>query len=181
MTDGVPAADEVLLVGQIVGSFGVRGQVKLRAITDQIDHLATRIRRVYVGDQRRPYTLRDVQSHKPGILIATLGGIGDRDQAEALRGADVFIHEQDAVPLAEDEYFLHELIGMAVVADTGEQLGTVREVLETGANEVLVVVRPGRREILIPMIRDVLQTFDRSEKRLVVHLLPGLLDEPERE
>jgi 16S rRNA processing protein RimM len=175
MTQQSPPPDDTLLIGQIVAPFGVRGQVKLRAYTAHVEHLRRRIRAVYIGDERREYTLTGLIEHKPGLLILSLGGVTTRDAAEELRGAEVAIRERDAAPLEEGEYFIHQLYGLIVVDEQGAEIGRVREVLETGANEVLVVARPDQPEALIPMIHDVVQELDIPGGRVVVRLIEGLL------
>ena len=176
MTEPTPTPDNTILIGQIVAAFGVRGQVKMKAITEQIDHLRRRIRTLYVGPKLQEYTLKGLIEHKPGLLILTLANVTTREQAEALRGQDVAILESQAAPLEEGEYFIHQLYGLMVVTDQGEEIGKVREVLETGANEVLVVARPGKPDGLIPMIRDVVQDLDPASGRVVIHPIAGLLD-----
>lgn len=170
-----PAADELLLIGRIVAPFGLRGQVKLRAFTDNPDHLRRRVQRVYVGAANTTYHLLEVVEHKPGLLILTLNGVTTRDEAEELRGAEVSILEGDAAPLGDDEYFLHQLYNLRVETIEGAEVGVVRDVLETGANEVLVVVRADKNEALIPMIRDIVQELDLAGGRVVIRPIDGLL------
>lgn len=167
--------DDFLLIGQIVAPFGVRGQVKVRSYTDRVDHLRRRIHTVYLGPEWRQVALTHVLEHKPGLLVLTLGGVTTREQAEDLRGTEVSIREQEAAPLDEGEYFIHQLYGLVVVNEAGETLGQVREVMETGANEVLVVQREGQADALIPMIRDVVQELDVPHQRIVIRPLEGLL------
>jgi 16S rRNA processing protein RimM len=175
MTQPSPSPDDTLLIGRIVAPFGVRGQVKVRAYTAHIDHLRRRIRAVYIGDERREYPLTGLIEHKPGLLLLSLGGVASREAAEELRGAEVAIRERDAAPLEEGEYFIHQLYGLTVVDEQGVEIGRVREVLETGANEVLIVTRPDQPEALIPMIHDVVQELDFAGGRVVVRLIEGLL------
>jgi 16S rRNA processing protein RimM len=167
-------ADDFLLVGTIGLPFGVRGQVKLHAITSRPEHLR-RLKTLYLGDDRLPIAVRGLTQQKPGILVLTLAGIDSRNAAENLRNVDVYIHPHDAAPLEEDEYYLHDLPGMQVETTSGELLGTVKEVLETGANEVLVVSRPEGGEVLIPMIRDVVKRLDVEQKQIVIEPMEGLL------
>lgn len=175
MAQRSPDPDETLLIGEIVAPFGLRGQVKVRSYTDQVEHLRQHIRSVFLGPERREYALTGVFEHKPGLLVLSLGGITTREAAEELRGAEVAILEREAAPLAEGEYFIHQLYGLTVVDEAGTEIGRVREVLETGANEVLVVARPGAPELLLPMIYDVVQDLDIPGGRVVVRLLEGLL------
>jgi 16S rRNA processing protein RimM len=175
MTQQALSPDETLLIGVIVAPFGVRGQVKVRAYTEQIEHLQRRVHEVYVGPERRTYALKDVIEHKQGLLIVSLDGVTTRTAAEELRGAEVAIRERDAAPLEEGEYFLHQLYGLTVVAEDGAEIGRVREVLETGANEVLIVARPGQPDVLLPLIHDVVQDLDIAGGRVVVRLIEGLI------
>jgi 16S rRNA processing protein RimM len=175
MTDSPPNPEETLLVGTITGAFGLRGQVKMRAITSEIEHLRRNIRTLYIGPKRQAYRLTQLHIPKPGTMVLTLQGVDTRTAAEDLRGAEVAIHERDAAPLAEDEYFIHQLYNLLVVTEEGAEIGRVREVLETGANEVLVVTRAGGGDALIPMIRDVIQQLDIAGGRIVIRPLEGLL------
>lgn len=170
-----PSADELLLIGEIVAPFGLRGQVKLRCVTDRPDHIERRVRTIYVGAAHIPYTIRNVFEHKPRLLILTLKDVTTREAAEDLRGAEVAIVETDAAPLAEDEYFLHQLYNLRVETVEGLEIGHVHEVLETGSNEVLVVTRPDENDVLIPMIRDVVAELNLAEGRVIIRPLDGLL------
>jgi 16S rRNA processing protein RimM len=170
-----PAREDVLLIGQFTLPHGVRGQIKLHAITNQPEHLS-RVKTIFVGEALKPYRLQRAAEHKASTLIVTLAGVTTRDEAETLRGQEVFIRQQDAAPLADDEYFLHDLPGLRVETVAGELLGLVKEVIETGANEVLVVTRPVGGEVLIPMIKDVVKQLDIAAGLITIEPLPGLLD-----
>ena len=180
MTQQPASPDEYLLVGEVVAPFGIRGQIKVKSYTDNVEHLRRRIRTVYLGPNRQSYPLKAVLEHKPGLLILSLGGVTKREQAEDMRRFEVAILEREAAPLAEGEYFIHQLYGLAVVDEDGTEIGTVREVLETGASEVLVVARAGQPDGLIPMIHDVVRELDIAGGRIVVHLLEGLLETREQ-
>jgi 16S rRNA processing protein RimM len=171
-----PSPDELLLIGHIGGAFGLRGQVKFAPITQHVDHLRRNIQTLYIGPKLQPYQLRNVLVHKQGVLVLTLEGVNDRGAADMLRGAEASIRESEAAPLETDEYFFHSLYGLAVVTEEGEELGKVRDVLETGANDVLVVARSNGGEALIPIIQDVVREMDVPGGRIVVRLIPGLLD-----
>ncbi len=173
MTDLSP--DEFLLIGQIAAPFGVRGQIKVKSYTDRPDHLSRNVRTVYLGDQHTPLTLTGVIEHKPGILVVTLREITSREAADALRGAEIYIRASEAAPLAEDEYFLHQLIGLRASTEDGQSIGQVREVLETGAGQVLVISRPGHTDALVPMVRDFILTLDIANGRIIIRPIEGLL------
>jgi 16S rRNA processing protein RimM len=175
-------SDNFLLVGYIVGSFGVRGQVKLKIISDNPEHIAQNVKTIYLQQAGRrnaqeaytPHHIQSVIQHKPGILVVSFAHISTRDDADMLRRSEVYIEEEDAAPLEEGEYFIHQLYGLHVYTVEGEKVGEVREVLQTGANDVLIVAREGQPDILIPMIQDVVQQVDFAQERIEVRLLEGL-------
>lgn len=166
--------DELLLIGWIASAFGLRGQVKLRAVSDRLDHVQQQVQTVYLGQERTPHQLLSMFEPKPGLLVLTLSGVSDRDTAELLRRTEVYIHESDAAPLADDEYYIHDLYGLQVQTTDAEILGRVAEVLETGANEVLVVRNAGCPDLLIPMIADVVEELDIAAGQVIVRLPEGL-------
>ena len=92
------------------------------------------------------------------------------------KGKDLLIHREKAVPLGENENFIADLIDMEVVTDEGKALGTLIDVMETGANDVYVVETSDGEEILLPAIRDCILDVNVEEKRMTVHVLEGLLD-----
>ncbi len=174
MTNHV-SLEDLLLVGQITLPHGVRGQLKLHAITSRPEHLQ-RVKTVYIGEALTSYALRRAAVHKGAVMIVTLAGVDTREGAEALRGQEVYMRQSDAAPLDEDEYFLHDLPGLNVQASDGTVVGVVKEVIETGANEVLVVTRPEGGEVLIPMIKDIVKQLDLAAGLVVIDPIPGLLD-----
>jgi 16S rRNA processing protein RimM len=168
--------EELLLIGTIGAPFGIRGQLKLHAVTSRPEYLVRRLKTVYLGKDRREATVTRLAVHKPNLLIMTLSGIADRDTAAELRSQEVYIRPADAAPLSDDEYFIHDLIGLQVVTSDGEPVGEVRDVLETGAGEVVVISRADRADALVPMVKALVPTLDIAGGRLVVNAIPGLLD-----
>lgn len=168
-------SNDLLLVGKITVPFGVRGQVKMFAITSYPEHLR-RVKTIYVGEALKPYALKGAAIHKGATMIVTLDGVTTREGAEALRGQEVFMRESDALPLEADEYFIHDLPGLRVRTTDGTEIGVVKEVIETGSNEVLVVDRSEGGEVLIPMIKDVVQHLNISGGEIVIEPLPGMLE-----
>jgi 16S rRNA processing protein RimM len=165
-----------LTVGQVVGAHGVRGELKVEIMSDDPQRFA-RLRRVFVGpDDRDPVACR-VESTRlhGGHVLVKLEGCDDRSAALAQRGTLLFVPLAEAIPLAEDEYYEHQIVGLEVWTAAGEFLGKVVDILYTRANEVYVVQEEGtRREILLPAIEEVVQSIDLDAGRLVVHLIEGL-------
>lgn len=169
--------DDLLLVGLVAAPFGVRGLLKVKAFTDRPDYIARHARTIYlkIEDRLAPYPLAQLYEHKPGILIMALRGVQDRDQADALRGAELYVQSSDAAPLEEGEYFLHQLVGLNVTTVDGEQVGAVREVLSSGAGETLLITRPGQPDAMVPMVRAFIAHLDLEAHQVVIRPIEGLL------
>lgn len=162
---------DYLIIGQIVGVHGVRGEVRVSIETDDPERFAI-LRRVYLGDERRRFRVQGTRLHK-GQALVKLVGVNDRDAADTLRGQWVYVAMEDALPLAEGEYYQHQIMGLLVVTDAGEELGRVAEILETGANDVYVV-RGRVGELLLPAVDEVVLSVDLEAGRMTVHVPEGL-------
>ncbi len=144
--------DGLVVVGRIAGVYGVRGWVKIISHTDPIDNIFEYSPwQVMVKGQWREWLADDGRAHGKGI-IAHLQGLDDREQARELTGSDIAIRRSQLPPPAPGEYYWADLVGLAVITVDGVGLGTVDHLLETGANDVLVV--KGDRERLIPYLPD---------------------------
>ncbi len=162
-----------LAVGRVLRPHGVRGELKVGILTTHPEHLSD-VEILFIGPEQRPYRILGIRPHQNAMLIK-LEGVTGREEAEAFRGALVYVSLRDAVPLETDEYYEHQIVGVEVETDTGEWLGEVVETLTLpGANEVLIVHGP-RGEILIPVTEEVVIGFDLEEGRILIHPLPGLL------
>ena len=154
----------------MLGAFGVRGDVRVRLETDVVANLEAG-RRVYVGPNRDP---TEVEAFHPGIKPRLkLRSVRTREEARDMRGAEISVPLAEAAPLPAGSYYGVELIGVRVVTNTGEAIGTVREVMSTGSNDVYLVRGPGG-EVLVPAISDVVQDFDREQRLLTIELIDGL-------
>jgi len=167
-----PKPDDWLLVGRVIAPFGIRGEVKIRLHTDYPERFTKRP--LYVGVDHAPFIVTSWRSHGPNVAVPALQNVATRDAAEALRDADLFANADDSVPLPEGEYYVHDLVGLTVVTDGGRVVGTVADVMATGSNDVYVVKSTDGRELLIPAIKDVVDTIDLSAQRLVIHEMDGL-------
>jgi 16S rRNA processing protein RimM len=175
---GRPPEPRYLAVGQIIGAHGLRGELKVEILTDDPRRFG-QLRRVFLGledSEPRPRRLVSYRLHKGRALLQIEGCI-DRGAAQALRGYLIQVPLEEAIPLEEDQFFEHQILGLEVWTRSGTYLGRVDEIIHTGANEVYVVrnTEPGQREILIPAIHEVVQEVDLEVGRLTVELLPGLV------
>jgi 16S rRNA processing protein RimM len=160
-----------LAVGRVLRPHGVRGELLLESLTDFPEHLAE-VDTVYLGEPAAPHRLVRARVHR-GQVILQLADCDDRDCAEAYRGQVVSIEAQAAAPLPPGRYYHHQLIGLSVVSDEGEPLGELAEIIETGANDVYVVVGPAG-EVLLPAIDTVILDINLDARRITAHLIEGL-------
>ncbi len=174
-----------LVVGRITRPHGVGGQVRVKIHSDWPDRFY-HLGQVFVGlgtpsegsapdeEQNQLMRVERVRLNQ-GFAILKLGGCDSRDQAEALRGHYLQIPIEEAIPLADGEFFLYQLIGLRVVTDEGEKLGELTEILETGANDVFVI-RGTEGELLIPDLPEVIREIDLESGQMLVQLPAGLRD-----
>jgi 16S rRNA processing protein RimM len=165
------AREDWLRLGVLTAPWGTRGEVKVRL--DVEPAYLECVARVYLGPEHRPIDLLGL-ARRGRAYTLKLRGIETITAAETLRGVDVVIPRSEAPPLAEGEFFVADVVGLRAVTTTGRALGTVAEVLSTGANDVYVV-RGDAGEVLIPAIRDVVTSIDPAAGVLQVEPLPGLL------
>lgn len=153
---------------------GLRGELSVTVLTEFPERFKD-TERVYLGNEQEAeaYRLESYRWHRPNILLK-LAGIDDRTQAEQVRGLLVQVPLEEAVPLPDGSFYLYELIGLEVVTTTSEVLGTLVDVLETGANDVYVVKAEGK-EVLLPAIPEVIKSVNLKEGRVVVELMEGLI------
>jgi 16S rRNA processing protein RimM len=167
---------DLVTVGRIVGAHGIRGEIKVESLTDHPQRFDAGSRLLMAaGGEVREVEIVSSRPHKNRFLV-TFEGVTDRTAAESLRGCTLNVDAEDLIPLPEGEYYDFQLLGLAVVTDEGEELGRVAEVAPTGSNLVLIV-RDGKREVLLPFIDDVVREVDLEGGRMKVHLLEGLLPE----
>lgn len=167
-----------LLIGEVLRPHGVRGELRMKIRTDFPERIGE-LEQVYLGRtpdgaKVKSHTVTHLRLHQ-GYGLLKLEGVDDRDQADALRGLLVMVPLEEAVPLEEGEFYLYQLIGISVQTDDGVMLGTLVDVLETGANDVFVVNSPTYGEVLIPDIDETILDIDIEARLMTVHLLDGLL------
>lgn len=166
---GTPPERVRLTIGSILGPHGVRGEFKLRLQTDDPEHVLT-IKRVYLGDETAPRTVLGVRMYA-GNALMRLQGISSPETVERYRGTPLRIRGADARPLAEGEYFLYQVIGLEAFDESGARLGRVTDLIETGANDVLVITADDGTDTLLPSHPDVVVSMEPTAGRIVVRPL----------
>ena len=164
-----------LEIGQIVNTFGIKGIVKVKPFTDDIrrfDELKT----VYVekNSTKTEYEVEEVKYHKDMVLIK-FKGIDKVEQAEMLRNSYLTVSRDSVEKLEEGRYYIVDLLGLEVYTDEQILLGTLEDIFNTGSNDIYVVKDKQGKQILLPAIQDVIKQIDIENKKIIVHLLPGLI------
>jgi 16S rRNA processing protein RimM len=168
---------EFLIVAQVLGAHGIRGEVRCRIVTDFPTRRFKRGNSLIIRGQSHVIQSARIQGE---IVLLKLEDVVDRNAAETFRGADVEVPTESALSLPKGRFYWHQVIGLHVEdVSTHEQLGEVADIIETGANDVYIVKGP-RGEILIPAIKDVLKLIDPAMGRMLVQPLPGMLPEPKK-
>ena len=169
--------EDLLKVGVITTTHGVRGEVKVFPTTDDPKRFK-KLKDVilYTGKEKLDMEIASVKFFK-NMVILKFKGIDDINEVMKFKKAEIYVTRENAVPLGKDEYFIADLLGMDVTSDEGEALGTITDVLQTGANDVYVIQKEGKADLLVPAIFECIREVDVQNKTMMVHLLPGLRDE----
>ena len=150
--------EDLLKVGVITTTHGVRGEVKVFPTTDPERFLDLE------------YVILDA-----GREMKKFDGIDNINDIEMYKGRDLWVPREEAQELDEDEYYIGDLIGMEVILEDNTHFGTLKDVMETGANDVYVVELPDHQEVLLPAIKECILDVDLEENVMTVHLMKGLL------
>ncbi len=163
-------------VGVITSTHGLRGEVKVFPTTDDPARFKD-LKQVILAAKREKLVLEieSVRFFKQFVIIK-FKGIDDINEVERHKGAELWITREQAVPLEEGEYFIADLIGLSVVTDEGAFLGTLTEVLQTGANDVYEVQMENGKKALLPVTEECVLDVDLEKSEVLVHVLDGLLD-----
>jgi 16S rRNA processing protein RimM len=161
-----------LAVARIRRPFGVRGEVLLELLTD-LPRQLLQAKTLFLGGDHLPKRVASIRRHGRDFLLR-MEGMADRDAVEPLRGILLYLRTDEQQPLPPGVYYLHQIEGLEVITDAGDILGRVKEIIKTGANDVYVVQGDGG-EVLLPAIPQVILEVRLNERRMVVHLLEGLI------
>ncbi len=174
---GSPPDDESVFVavGKLRRPHGVRGDILLEIMTDFPERLKPGLI-LYAGEERQELRIVKARQHD-NLLILKFAGYVSPEQVSELTNKVLFIKVADIPPLPDGEYYHHQLIGMQVVDENNRILGNVTSLLETGANDVLVLRSPAGAELLLPWNMEFIHQVDVNHNMIVFHLIPGLLGE----
>ena len=163
-------------VGQIVNTFGIKGEVKVTAFTDDLDRFDD-FKELYIEKKNELYTfeIEHVKYHK-NMVIIKFKGIDTIEEAEKYRNCYLKIDRKDAKKLPEGTYFIADLIGLPVYTDEGILLGKVDDIYNNGSSDIYVIKDEMGKQVLLPSIPDVLKEVNLEEEKIIVHIIKGLLN-----
>jgi 16S rRNA processing protein RimM len=164
--------ESFLAVGRVVRPHGVRGELLVEGSPELMASVVPE-RALFVGPEHSRVEVVSVRPHK-GRFLLRIQHINSRGDAEDLRGNQLFIRSSDAKELDAGAYYHWQILGLDVVTDEGERLGSVARIVETGANDVYVVRSAQGKDLLIPAIDSVIESVDLESGILTVTLIPGL-------
>lgn len=167
--------ESLMEIGQIVNTYGIKGFVKVVPFTDNINRFED-LKTVYVETKKglENFEIEEVKYSKNTVLLK-LKGIDDINIAEKYRNCYLKISRENAVKLPEDTYFIIDLLDMKVYTEQDIYLGNIIDVYPTGSNDIYVVKNEEGKQVLLPAIGEVIKTVDIQNKKMVVHLLDGLI------
>ena len=168
--------EKYLRVGVIANTHGVRGEVQIYATTDDIRRFK-KLKECFIdtGKEKIPVEVESCKFFKemPILKFRSMDQMGD---VEGFKGKDLLVSREHAVKLKKNEFFIVDLVGLSVESDEGMPVGILTDVLQTGANDVFVVKTEAGDEVLIPYIEQCVPEIHPETGKIMVHLLPGLLD-----
>lgn len=166
----------MIAVGRIRKSVGLRGEIKIEPLGGNPDRFQN-LPAVWIGNGEAEALRHRIQSARAhgGDAVVKIEGIDSRSDSDPLRGLFVFVEDNDAAPPVPGSYFVHEIVGLNVLAEDGSEIGPVTDVLTLPAGDVWCVRYRGK-EVLIPAVKEVIRSVDVGSKTIVVRVIEGLLD-----
>ena len=165
--------EKELFAAEIVNTHGIRGEVKAICHTDSAEFF-NNIKNIRLEPSNASFVLTASRPHKGAVLLK-LKGVDTIEDAEKLVGQKIYVQRSEA-RLPEGRYYITDIIGLKVISEEGEEIGTVIDVFRTGSNDVFEVKRKGLKNAYIPHIDDIVKEID-LEKGITIHVMEGLLDE----
>ena len=164
-------------IGKIVNTHGLRGDVKVIVWMDSPEDFES-VQHAYIGSgtDKRKLTVEMVRYQKNNLIVK-FKELADINEAEPLKNSVLYADRDELGELPEGVHYIVDLIGLRVVSDTGEDIGVISDVFNTGANDIYEVKREGKKALLLPVIDDVVKDIDIDAGMVTVHMLEGLDDE----
>ncbi len=167
--------EKLLQVGVISSTHGVRGEVKVFPTTDDVKRFK-KLKKVILdtGREHLPLEIESVKFFKQ-FAILKFKGFDNINDIEKYKGKSLLVDRENAVKLRKDEYFIADMLGLTVFTDDGQEFGVMKDVLETGANDVYIIDSKEHGEVLVPAIKQCILDVDIENGKMVIHLMEGLV------
>ena len=167
--------EDMLQVGVITQTHGVRGEVKVFPTTDDVNRFK-KLKQVILdtGKETMPLEIQSVKFFKQFVILK-FKGIDNINDIEKYKRCSLYVTREHAVALEEDEYFIADMIGMEVCTEDGNIFGTLKDVIETGANDVYVIENAEHGEVLVPAIKECIRSVDIEKGQMMIHLMDRLI------
>ena len=159
--------DKEIIIGKIVAPHGVRGDIRILPLTEKPDLFLELEYLLLEGGKK--LTVKNARFQKRMILVTTKE-VTSMNEAELLRDKNIYIKAEDLPELEEDEFYVADLVGIPVYDLEGKQIGTFKDSLSTGSNDVYIIAVPGAKDILVPALKEYFKEINLAEKRIVVKL-----------
>lgn len=170
----VTLLEDLFRIGVITEPHGVRGEVKVFPTTDEPERIK-KIKEIILDDGKEKRMVHpEAVRHQKNMLLIKFKEFNDRDEAERLRKKELYVSREYASPLREDEYYISDLIGLKIIDEDDREIGTLKDVLQTGANDVYQILKNDGKELLLPAIRQCVLQIDMEVKIMRVHVMEGL-------
>lgn len=167
--------EDIFRIGVITEPHGVRGEVKVFPTTDEPERIKN-IKEIILDDGKEQRTVHpEAVRHQKNLLLIKFKEFNDRDEVERLRKRELFVSREYASPLKEDEYYISDLIGLKVIDEEEQEIGTLNNVMQTGANDVYQILMKDGKEVLLPAIRQCVLQVDIEAGYMRVHVMDGLV------
>jgi 16S rRNA processing protein RimM len=170
------SSENLLLIGKVIRPHGLEGLLRIWSYAQSAESFLN-AGTVFIKSKQQgilEYKISSLKPHKNAFLMK-LEGLNSLEDVEGYRGSEIFIRKASLRSKGEEEYFWFELIGLEVYLDSGRYIGTLKDILSTGSNDIYVV-KDGEAEFLIPAIHEVIKKIDLNNKRIIITEIEGLLD-----
>ena len=168
--------EERLQVGVITSTHGIKGEVKIFPTTDDTKRFKKNMEVILeTGKEDLLLTVEGVKFFKQFVILK-FKGIDNINDIEKYKSKSLYVTRKNAVKLKKDEYFIADLLGIEAWEDNGSKLGVLKDVIETGANDVYVIALEDGKEMLIPAIKECILEVDIENKKMIIHVMDGLRD-----
>ena len=169
--------ENYLEIGQIVNTFGIKGQIKIMPFTDDIKRF-NKLKTIYIkfNDNLKEEEIQNVKYQK-NLVLLKLKNYDDINEVEKFKNSYVYIDRKDAVELPEDTYFITDLLKLEVYTEDNCYLGKLIDIFSTKSNDVYVVKKDNGKEILLPAVGEVIKSIDMENRKMLVNLVEGLSEE----